>query len=554
MGGDRRHMGSIPGKSDVGEPGADLPPAPPVDLCDDQLRMASTIKSFHYKLQQRMTTAGDRACTQETEEERWFRLIAEESEQMKSYTAAMHGIATQYWDPQEDKLRDGGQTKSCVTCPPITTRVIPSNNAICVTKRVRDTETVVVGSACERQRAACLRHNDRIKYSLQCVTEYFLGICRVPPLIASKDTNRSTCSEVADVLSCSAVAGAVYYEKLPLLASSSVKRWRRTYYDTHGRQAYPYEIDAEAYRVLLASERTVGDGNTAAPVCPLSSSGLVTTGTAGGTAANYMTMSRTEACRRINLDCPHPRLLGQQRVPPLLVLDIGSCYGPFGGRSVTNGVLQVPLAVTALDLSPYEGSGVIKADWLAIRFHDSDRATGRCSCDDEGCISGTTFDDHGHADCGVSLVRWCDEESGKYEGTGSARRILSLARGAFDVVFFCLLLSFLPHPRLRYRACLHAYLALKDGGLLVIVSTRTQGARRSLWVDEWIKCIEGIGFKRVHKNVMKQIVGLSFSKQPASEVSGDDSVLCGAEVWVERMMNRADALGGLRTIGDESPW
>lgn len=92
-------------------------------------------------------------------------------------------------------------------------------------------------------------------------------------------------------------------------------------------------------------------------------------------------------------------------------------------------------------------------------------------------------------------------------------RAMRIAAESYDGVIFCLLLSYLPSPALRYLACLHAFLALKEGGLLVLLSTRTQGSRRVPWVEQWIATIETIGFERVHVQTREKIVILSFKKR-----------------------------------------
>ena len=45
-----------------------------------------------------------------------------------------------------------------------------------------------------------------------------------------------------------------------------------------------------------------------------------------------------------------------------------------------------------------------------------------------------------------------------------------------------------------------------------LVNTRTQGSRQSKWEAKWIEAIEKIGFQRVHKDILHNLVGMSFRR------------------------------------------
>ncbi|KEG10614.1 hypothetical protein DQ04_03511060 [Trypanosoma grayi] len=489
----------------------------------------------------------------EKEEERWSRLMVEEGERMKAYASAMHTIATRYWDTHEDKKDDDDQPSS------------PAAAVNCIReKRPRDTGSE--GSVGQQVRHVCepSQHSDRVEYSLQCLADYYLGVCSLSALTGRQQQQSGDNSSFGRKNGEGSLTNHedTVFERLPRIVTSAVKAWRREFYTANGRQASAAEVEAAAYHILLSSKTPKGEECTRGM---LSNSlprknelptyiGHGSRWLAAQLAATYMSMSRNQVRRRRrylccrssggtgSAGCSSNDSGGDGDVPleplPLQVLDVGSCYGPFKGMKITNGVLRVPLAVTALDLCPYEGSDVIQGDWLAARFYDVETAEDvkRDDYDDGSAIGGAIT-------AGMEQLVRTSENTCSDEET--PEKYFSVARGQFDAVLFCLMLSFLPHPRLRYRACLHAHLALKDGGLFIIVSTRTQGSRRSSWIDDWIACIEGIGFTRVHKNIMGQIVGLSFRKVTATEDDGDTGE------WLQRMMARPEAESGLRIIGDD---
>lgn len=95
---------------------------------------------------------------------------------------------------------------------------------------------------------------------------------------------------------------------------------------------------------------------------------------------------------------------------------------------------------------------------------------------------------------------------------GSKLPVESLPASSYDVVVFSLLLSYMPTSPLRFLACIQAHRALKRDGLLVMINTRTQGGRQSNWEQLWIDAVESIGFQRVHRDLLQNLVGMSFRK------------------------------------------
>nr|CCC92068.1 conserved hypothetical protein [Trypanosoma congolense IL3000] len=533
-------------QADNVSPSGEVAPTASGDYLNSQQQMSSVIKSFHHRLQQRMAATSSAGLSSESEEDRWFRLIAEEKEQLALYATAMHGIATRFWKPDKGKSK-GGACEGDITDLSIAVTAASDDVESHITKRPRDVgedEDELHGK--EELISGFVQHDDRIRYTLRCVGEYFLGVCRMPPMEHVQQTGNCTSNGVTEE-TAPAARGVVCYEKLPLMISSLAKIWRKDFYSAHGRQAAAGEVETEVFRVLGLTKGLLADDHNALECPLLPEKKLLKEEPVKELVARCMARTHKEIFRRCLRNHPHSKTAFRDSSTTLRVLDVGSCYGPFSGRSVTNGIVSIPLEVTALDLSPYEGSNVIKADWLAVQFHNAAEV-----CDSHGSrATATAIGERKEACDSVVGSSSCADVPIVRINKACGEEHVSIARGAFDAVFFCLMLSFLPHPSLRYRACLHAYLALKDGGLLVVVSTRTQGARRSRWVEDWVACIEGIGFKRVHKNIMKQLVGLSFSKLPA----GSTGIPCGpdgdAGSWIKRMMSCAGAVNRLRTIADE---
>ena len=108
------------------------------------------------------------------------------------------------------------------------------------------------------------------------------------------------------------------------------------------------------------------------------------------------------------------------------VLDVGSCYNPFGKFS--------NYQVVAIDLSPSpEISDVFQCDFVNVNVAPNTDNKSRLIFDENG-------------------------------------RIESISSNSFDAVVFCLLLEYLPLARLRHRVCQKAFRVLKNRGIFVIVT------------------------------------------------------------------------------------
>lgn len=201
----------------------------------------------------------------------------------------------------------------------------------------------------------------------------------------------------------------------------------------------------------------------------------------------------------------------------LVVIDVGSCYNPLPWRfereaialpdTLAGGGQSAALVprVLGLDLAPYSrATDVLRCDWATVRFAPSRPAAEPYWMSAEAA----TERDEPWYD-GTVVAAQSDAAVGGRPG------VVALHREAAHVVTMCLLLSYMPRPAMRAVCIANAHRALKPHGLLVVVSTRTQGSRRAEWVDEWVRAIEAVGFRRVDKNVLVKLVGLTFQKTTA---------------------------------------
>jgi 25S rRNA (adenine2142-N1)-methyltransferase len=447
--------------------------------------------------------------------------------------------------------------------------------------------------------AAAPRHySDRLRYCLDSTASYYLGETASPSPYSDLSKSVSTCEETgersADIRAAPHVTdnhtrqegkphlpprivpvNHAAYARLPGLMAHVVKPLRRAFFDVHGRMATGEEVGDLIYACTphdTVLQETTESGTDvsppplsvvrAAPVQRLMNTHPASQaiqadsgwrrgcGTGWETALRYtllaatLTTTTTTRARDDHVAAiPSPTL-----PPPLYVLDVGSCYGPFHGKCLHRPppLLPVPLRVTSIDLAPYVGDArdaapqdspcprVWQGDWLHMQFFSSE----------EGVSSSEQKD-----------VRCAEEGRVRYLASSNADGLLSVAAlslESFDAVYFCLLLSYIPTPRLRFLACLHACLALKEGGLLVIVSTRTQGSRRGNWMKEWADCLSTIGFQRVQQSTQEKIVGMAFAKASASKEEHDSwETAEGRASWIRAMMATEAASRGLRIMADD---
>lgn len=576
----------------------------------------------------------------------WAELLSAPAQKRRrvEYASAMYHLATQYWSPGGESSTSGGG---------------------------RGDRRGGGGEAVKKMGAVRRRYDDRIELCLDCVKSYYLGVPRVPRWGSDtpqqhhqhRDTGTGSDSHVeeanADEAKDKEKEGEfpLLFSQAPLFIRPHSKAMRQYFFQTHQRMATAREVEHLLWGVPLpgarAPWRTSGDGEEqeeeeggARCACPLPSwccccraAGASTEGVdleqrpRGGGGGSCWGTGEQQAREYVTYLKARWGLLKNTHhtsgsvgapLPPLHVIDVGSCYGPFEHLCLPFGDdddvaddpnrLVCPLEVLSVDLEPYQPvrhpqeekeevvgaanhnstktnnrndgghhhhhfyydiPSVLAGDWLTTEIVTSEEPG--------GTITGEEYDGRwpppppppsslssssssslqlpstvvlkgGRVQAELEVVPPISTTTTTEEEKGLTRyryRLARLARGSFDVVIFCLLLSYLPSPLLRYQACLQAYLALKDGGLLVILSTRTQGRRRDPWVDEWVRAVEGIGFARVHLQVREKVVVLCFRKK--GDGDGDDrpgDSDTSVREWKARMLRRREAATGLKITAD----
>jgi len=149
---------------------------------------------------------------------------------------------------------------------------------------------------------------------------------------------------------------------------------------------------------------------------------------------------------------------------PLRVLDVGSCYNPFGDFE---GWKVVPV-----DIAPATPS-VKLCDFLSVEL------------------------------AAKTVIKECNQKA----------EVESLERGGYHVVIFCLLLEYLPSSALRLQAVEKAVGALKEGGLLCIVTPDScHQARNSEQLSSWKLGLGLLGLSKVTYTKAKHFHGLVYRK------------------------------------------
>ncbi|CBZ27260.1 conserved hypothetical protein [Leishmania mexicana MHOM/GT/2001/U1103] len=453
-------------------------------------------------------------------------------------------------------------------------------------------------------------YSDRLSYCLQSIASYYLGEAETEGWregTAGGAPDVADCRLPAAVQSSSPPCFRVYVEQtrfrqLPGVFARVVKPLRRLFFQRYGRMATEAEVGqlinvctpspdgscsiapkkSRAGEFFFLSSSTDSSGGSTTEVCAVR--GLIDADVDARAIVEESTWRRGEhtawaTALDYTRDAPHPTPTSAPA--PLWTLDVGSCYGPFFGRVLGRAapLAPVPLHVTSMDLAPYQGAAgwdsgsngapspcVWRGDWLQMGFfaeepeadeaaHGSSTAVasgtaeeGRIRYQRQSPASSRT--DGG----GNSGLHPCDSRDGSAgNGAQSSLAATAVRLESYDAVFFCLLLSYIPTPRLRFLACIHAFLALKEGGLLVIVSTRTQGSRRRNWMSEWTACLASIGFQRVQQSIQEKLVGMSFAKvSPSAEVRRSWATVEGRAAWIESLMTSSAALEGLRITADDA--
>ena len=148
------------------------------------------------------------------------------------------------------------------------------------------------------------------------------------------------------------------------------------------------------------------------------------------------------------------------------ILDVGSCHNPLKRCLCDN-----EFKITALDLNPGNDE-VIKADFLQI-----------------------PIDDDSNQEC------------------------FSLNSNSYHAVIFCLLLEYLPSPKLRHKAIQRAIRLLQPYGLLVIATPDSSHEGKNMnQMKSWRLALAKMGLLRIYIEKLKHVHCIAFVKvEPKSD-------------------------------------
>jgi len=162
------------------------------------------------------------------------------------------------------------------------------------------------------------------------------------------------------------------------------------------------------------------------------------------------------------------------KLQPLLLLDVGSCFDPFA--------VFDDFKTLAIDIAP-ACSQVHRVDFLTVPI----------------------------------LERTPAREDSDGDPRATAAPVTALQVGAYDVVVFSLLLSYMPTPRLRFRACERARAVLRETGLLVVMAPDSNHLGRGVqWMKGWKMAIESLGFRRCKYEKLKNLHCMAFRAVPVA--------------------------------------
>ena len=101
---------------------------------------------------------------------------------------------------------------------------------------------------------------------------------------------------------------------------------------------------------------------------------------------------------------------------------------------------------------------------------------------------------------------------------------LTFQERSFDVVVFCLLLSYFPHPAQRLRCCWNAHKILRTHGLLLVVTPDSSHQNKhAALMKQWKSGIEGLGFSRWKYDKEQHLHCMAFRKVTSvTGMCGDD--------------------------------
>lgn len=161
----------------------------------------------------------------------------------------------------------------------------------------------------------------------------------------------------------------------------------------------------------------------------------------------------------------------QDEYKVIKLLDVGSCYNPFGSFQCFD--------VTAIDIAPANAE-VIKCDFLNLQVLDTTSTKVNNGKNDQ----------------------------------------LVLTQHSFDVIVFSLVLEYLPSPEHRLLFCKKAYKLLKPEGTLFIITPDSKhvGANCRL-IKSWRYLLAELGFSRIKYEKLSHIHCMVFRKSLCAEIA-----------------------------------
>ena len=182
-----------------------------------------------------------------------------------------------------------------------------------------------------------------------------------------------------------------------------------------------------------------------------------------GTECSINSNTENEATS-VPFGCTHQGLIQK-----IMLLDVGSCYNPFGTSSM--------FEVTAIDLNGIPEK-VARCDFLNLH---------------------------------VGAEKTLSEDK---------QEILQLPASSFDVVVFSLFLEYLPCPKQRYACCRKAYDLLQPRGILLIVTPDSKHVNANAkLVKSWRYVLSTVGFMRIKYEKLRHVHCMIFRKSVFKQVA-----------------------------------
>nr|SVE73884.1 EOG090X0FUY [Daphnia atkinsoni] len=193
--------------------------------------------------------------------------------------------------------------------------------------------------------------------------------------------------------------------------------------------------------------------------------------------------------RKSNPHTVRPELILKE--PKISVLDVGSCYNPFGEYE--------ELDVLPIDLCPALGS-VYHCDFLKIPIGEKSILDGQ--------------------------------------------NVLSLATSHFHCIVFSFLLEYFPSSSQRWSCCEKAYMLLVEEGILIIITPDSKAAHSNTKVmRSWREALAAIGLKRIKYEKLQHAHCMAFRKVSVdTELTREDRELLAPKMYIPQdFHNRSDS-------------